>query len=66
MAHSMTRWAKDATEFNVVLLRSTNLGGSKTCTCRVPRPIVERLGNPKRLKFRFYGQKVVVEGTDKK
>ena len=44
---SMTRWKKDATEFVVKLSND----GSNSMSCRVPKPILEKLDHPDNLKF---------------
>lgn len=60
----MTRWKKDAKEFTVRLYSSSNGGGvPPSRMCRVPRPLVEVLGNPKSLRFSISGNKVSVEGV---
>ena len=62
----MTRWAKDAKEFDVSLTKSKNRGNSESMICRVPVPILEKLGNPERLNFKIQGKRIVVEGINKK
>ncbi len=52
----MTRWKKDETEFTV----SLNLDESRGAICIVPKPIVEKLGNPKKIKFVIRGKGIMV------
>lgn len=56
----MTRWKKDAKEFVV----SLNDDGSQSVICRIPKPILEKLGDPKNLKFMIKGKSIVVVGSD--
>ena len=58
----MTRWKKDAKEFAVKL--TNDYAGS--IICRVPKPIVEMLGNPSGLTFEVHGTKISVVAGDKK
>ena len=60
----MTRWAKGATEFSVGVAPSVQ---SRTSLCHVPKPVLEKLGNPPGLTFAFTkdGQ-IVVRAWDKK
>ncbi len=53
---SLTRWKKDETEFTV----SLNLDESRGAICIVPKPIVEKLGKPQRIKFVVKGDKIVI------
>ena len=57
----MTSWAKDAKEFTVYIIpnkaRMTNYS-------YIPKPILEMLGNPKRLKFVIKDRHVEVKGSD--
>ena len=59
----MTRWAKGATKFSVSVAPSVQ---TKTNLCHVPKPVLERLGNPPGLTFVFAedGQ-IVVRAWDK-
>ncbi len=61
----MTRWARDAKEFDVSLTKSKNKGTTESVICRVPVPIFEKLGKPKRLNFKIQGKKIIVEGLNK-
>ena len=53
----MTRWKKDTTEFLVKL----SFDGRNSTSCRVPKPILEFLGNPNSLKFTIRGKHIEVE-----
>ena len=59
----MTRWAKGATKFSVSVAPSVQ---TKTNLCHIPKPVLERLGNPPGLTFIFAedGQ-IVVRAWDK-
>lgn len=59
----MTRWAKDTKEFTVRLYKSKNRGAPHSLMCRVPRPLVEELGNPTSLRFRLANDGIRVEGV---
>ena len=61
----MTRWKKNATEFEVRLTKSRNRDGSLDQTCRIPGPIAEALGNPTSLKFTLDGDRILVTAGDK-
>ena len=43
----MPRWKKDATAFSV----KVTFDGKNSMVCRIPKPILEALGNPDKLKF---------------
>lgn len=51
----LPKWKKGETEF-IVALNPT----SGTHDCKIPKPIVERLGNPGSLKFSLRGKNIVV------
>ncbi len=53
----LTRWKKDETEFTV----SLNLDESRGAICIVPKPIVEKLGNPDKIKFILSGKKIIID-----
>ena len=61
----MTRWKKDAKEFDVSVSESKNKDGSQSFICRIPKPIVESLGNPSSLIFKINKGKIVVEAGKK-
>ena len=53
----MTRWAKDQSEFTVRLNHDTRRG----CIAIIPKPILESMGVPARLKFVLEDGQVRVE-----
>ena len=61
----MTRWKKNATEFDVRLNKNRNRDGSLDQTCRIPKPITEALGNPTSLKFLVSGDQIFVTAGKK-
>lgn len=61
----MTRWAKDAKEFDVSLSKSKNRDGSESLICRIPKPIIESLDNPDSLLFKMGKNKVSIEAGNK-
>jgi hypothetical protein len=52
----MTRWKKDKKEFEVKL----TFDGKNSMICRIPKPILDLLGNPDGLKFTIQGKKIEV------
>ena len=61
----MGRWKKDETEFIVNVSYHEHRG----CQCYIPRPIMEKLGNPTSIKFFVKGDDkeiVVVSGATSK
>lgn len=61
----MTRWKSDAKSFTVTVnnLRSGTGGESKMCI--IPKPILEKLNNPKHVTFSFIGSKITFTDGDK-
>ena len=57
----MPRWPVDAKEFSVSVTR--NVRCDTSCTY-VPKPILAKLGNPKRILFVIRGDKVLVTRED--
>lgn len=57
----MTRWAKNATEFEVRLYISKNRDGSVSKICRVPTPIQSLLDNPMSIIFVIDGKTVKIK-----
>ena len=55
------RWAKGATEFTVGITRNKQ---NNTRYSYIPKPVLEWLGNPKRLKFAIRDGQVIVERPD--
>lgn len=43
----MPKWSKEAREFVV----SVNCHRVRGCNCQVPKPIMELLGNPKKVRY---------------
>lgn len=58
----MPKWKKDAKEFDMSLSED----GSGSMICRVPKPVLEILGNPDSIKFEILGRKIVVVAGEKK
>ena len=56
-SYNMTRWKKDATEFVVSLLHNRP-GGTSIST--IPKPLLEMLGNPNKLKFVIKNGKIIM------
>ena len=57
----MTMWAKDATEFSVSVTRNVK---SKTSYSYIPKPILDRLGTPKRIMFVLQDGLIVVKADN--
>lgn len=57
----MPRWRPDAKVFDVVVSRNPD---RKTNTSCVPKPVLDKLGNPDRLRFIIRGDKIVVTSPD--
>ena len=55
----LTRWKKDAKEFPV----SLSFDGTNSMTCRIPKPILELLGEPDGIKFIIKGANIIVTRT---
>ena len=51
----MTRWKKDETNFSVSV--SSN---GHTKSCRIPKPILEKLDNPDKITFTVQGKKILM------
>ena len=58
----MTRWKKDGIEFNVSITKNKNSAISYSYT---PKPILDILGTPSRLKFLLTDGKIIVQSGDK-
>ena len=56
----MPKWKRGVTEF-VVALNPT----SGTHGCKIPKPVVEKLGMPATLKFTITGDKILVTAGEK-
>ncbi len=57
----MPKWAKDAKEFSVNVHYSEEKGSQ----VRVPKPILEHLGNPDKIKFTIKTSKKVEVESDR-
>ena len=53
----MTRWKKDATEFVVSLFYNKQRG---TYSSGIPKPLIEMLDNPTKLKFVIKNGKIIM------
>lgn len=53
----MTKWNKEETEFEVSVTYSDNKGSK----VNMPKPILTKLGNPKKIRFVIEGMKILVE-----
>lgn len=53
----MPKWSKDATEFPV----NVHYSDDKGTQVRIPKPLLEMLGNPEMIKFVIKGSKIHVE-----
>lgn len=53
---ALTRWKKDETEFHVAL----SFDGTNSKRCRIPKPVIEFLGDPESLKFVIRGKSIIV------
>ena len=57
----MPRWPIDAKEFDVSVTRNVKCDTSYSY---IPKPILAKLGNPKRLRFVIQGDKIFVTCTN--
>ena len=57
----MPRWPIDAKEFDVSVTRNVKCNTSYPY---IPKPILAKLGNPKRLRFVIQGDKIFVTCTN--
>lgn len=57
----MAPWRKNATEFTVSIVRNPQ---RHTNYSYIPKPVLERLGNPDGLKFVFRGKDILVRRPD--
>ena len=57
----MPKWAADAKEFRVSITHNV-----QRCTSYsyIPKPILAKLGNPKRLKFIIQGDDILATSSD--
>ena len=54
-------WAKSAIEFVVSVSFITGAGSSYGC---VPKPVLAKLGNPKRIRYTIQSDRVLVSNAD--
>lgn len=57
----MTRWKKDESDFLVKLSDD----GRHSTICRIPKPILQFLNNPKSIRFVIDGRKIIVKVGEK-
>ena len=57
----MTKWAANATEFQVSITHNVKRGTSYSY---IPKPVLAKLGNPEGLKFIIRGDKILVTCPD--
>ena len=57
----MPRWAAGTTDFVVAVVPNVRAG---TRYSNIPPPILERMGNPKRIRFSIRRNTIVVESAD--
>lgn len=60
----MTRWLKNETKFTVNVNPNNNGEGGTSYVCRIPKPIIEKLGFPNSLSFIVDGRTIVVKAGD--
>jgi hypothetical protein len=53
----MPKWKKDETEFEVSVSSNPRRGSQ----VNIPKPILDRLGNPSRVKFVVKGKRIEIE-----
>lgn len=59
--YNMGLWAKNATEFVVSVSFITGAGSSYGC---VPKPVLAKLGNPKRIRYAIHDDQVIINNAD--
>ena len=57
----MPKWAAGATDFTMRVVPNVRAG---TKYINVPPPVMEKLGNPKSIRFSMRGDAIVVESAD--
>jgi len=57
LTRSMGRWKKNEREFEV----SVNSHPTRGYQATIPKPIVERLADPHRIRFVIHGRRITVE-----
>ena len=58
----MPRWAAGTKDFVVAVVPNVRAG---TRYSNIPPPVLEKMGNPKRIRFPIRGDAIVVESVDK-
>jgi hypothetical protein len=56
----LPKWKQDAKEFTV----SVDCNPDRGCKVQVPKPIMELLGNPQKIKYIIRGQRIEFENGD--
>ena len=59
--YAMGTWRNGATEFTVSVIRNRQ---RQTNYSYIPKPVLDRLGNPDGLKFVFHGDDILVVRPD--
>ena len=59
--HVMPKWPNDARDFTVSVIPNVKCDTSYSY---IPKPILNKLGNPRKIRFSIRGDSVVVEGQD--
>lgn len=55
----MPKWKEGATEFTV----GVNFNEKRGYACSIPKPIIEALGEPKKITFTLKGKKAEIESA---
>lgn len=56
----MTRWSENQKIFVVKM----SFDGKNSKICRIPKPIVDLLGDPEKIQFKIKGKGIVIEPED--
>ena len=59
--HAMPKWSDDARDFTVSVIPNVKCDTSYSY---IPKPILNKLGNPRKIRSSIRGDSVVVEGQD--
>lgn len=57
----MTRWKPDEKVFEVMVMRHPHRLTNTSC---IPKPILDKLGDPDRIRFVIKGNKIIVTGPE--
>lgn len=60
--HIMPRWAAGTTDFVVAVVPNVRAG---TRYSNIPPPVLEKMGNPKRIRFSIRGDAIMAKSVDK-